>query len=287
MKARGMIISMGAAIILSNAYCDSSSIRPIDHIVTTEDQAIEKLGNDIYDRFATKKNYKIGIINFTTLDWKPSVTGARLSGKLSDYLITKKKMNIADRTGIDRIMKALAMEHAGVYNAEKAKKIETRVPMDAVILGTVSRIGDAMQIEISALYVETGHLSPLYGARVLSPKDFAYKENSGIISIHEKSPEKLRVMNKSYIILSWMETHQPLLFLIAVLNKEEIKSIKGTNPVLFDKLTIRKARLERERPDIINKLDNLRSGLQLMDTYDSQRHGEIMGWKSMLVRKMK
>jgi hypothetical protein len=286
MKARGMIVSLGAVIILSNAYCASGSIRP-DHIVPTEDQAIEQLGNDLHNRFAANKNLKIGIINFTTLGWKPTNTGARLAEKLSNYLAAKKKMNIAERTGLDRIMAALAIEQAGSYSAEKAKKIETKVPVDAVIMGTVSRIGNEMRIELSALDVKTGHMSHSYGARVLSPMDYAYKDTPEIISIHEKSPEKLREMNKSYILLYWMETHQPLLFLIAVLDDKEMKGIKETNAVLHGKLKVRKERLDRDRPDIIGKFENLRAGIKLMGKYDSQRYAEIMGWKDTLIRRMR
>ncbi len=287
MKARGMIEFLGVVIILSNVYCASGGIRAVDHIVSTEDQAAEALGNDIYNKFAAFKNYKIGIINFTTPDWKPNDAGTRLSDKLSDYLITKKKMNIAERTGLDRIMQSIALEQASAYEADKAKKIETKVPVDAVIMGTISRLGNAMHIEISVLNVKTGHMSPSYAARVLSPKDFTYKDNPEIIKIYEKSPGKLQTMNKSYVLLYWMGVHKPLLFLIAVLNKDEMKSIKTTNAILYDKLTIRKTRLERERPDIIKKLDNLRAGLQLIDKFDSKRYGEIMSLKEALFRKMK
>jgi hypothetical protein len=286
MKARGVIVFLGAFVILGNFFCASGTIRP-DHIVTTEDQAVERLGDDMYGRFAEKKNCRIGIMNFTTLDWKPTDTGTLLAGKLFNYLTVKKKMNIAGPVGLDRIMKALAIEQAGAYEAEKAKKIQTKVPVDAVILGTVSRVGNAMRIELSVLNVKTGHMSPLYGARVTSPKVFINKDNSEIFSIHEKSPEKLREMNKSYIILYWMETYQPFLFLLSVLNKDEMKNLKTSNAVLHDKLTVRKKRLERQRPDIINKLENLRDGLRLMEKYDSQRHGEIMGWKNALIKTMK
>lgn len=286
MKARGMIVSLCAVIILSSSYCASGIIRP-DHIVTTEDQAIEKLGDDMYNRFADKKNYRIGIMNFTTLDWKPTNTGTRLAEKLSNYLAVKKKMNIADRAGLDRIMAALAIEQAGSYNTDKAKKIDTKVPVDALILGTISRIGNQMRIELTAMSVKSGHMSHSYGARVMSPKDFKYRDNTEILSIHEKSPQKLQEMNKSYIMLYWMKTHQPLLFFLSVLNKEEIKCLKTTNAVLHTKLTIRKDRLDRQRPDIINKLDSLRDGVRLMEKYDSKRHGEIMGWKNTLLRRMR
>ena len=288
MNIRGMIVSLCAVIIMSNGYCVSGNIRPIDHIVTTEDQAIEELGNDIYNKFAATKKYTIGIINFTTLDWKTTEVGKRLSNKLSNYLTTtKRNLAIAERTGLDRIMKALAIEQAGSYSDEKAKRVETKVPVDVIIMGTVSRIGNAMRIEISALNVRTGHMSPSYGARVISPKDFTYKENPEILSIHEKSPEKLNAMNKSYVMLYWMGSHQPLLFMIVVLNKKEIKSINETNAILYGKLKIRRDRIERERPDIVRKLDNLRTGLQLINKYDSQRYSEIMGWKDTLLRQMK
>jgi len=287
MKSGSVIFSLCIILVMTFTGCTTTVIRPADVIVNSEDAAIAKLGDDVHSLLFLLLNKKIGILYFTTLDWQIIDVGKRLSGKLADYLTRKGGLAMVPRAELDAIMKTQAIEQTSIFDIEAIQKGGKAPTIDVVITGTVAQADGRIEIQLKVFDVATGRLMLLSGVRMPAAGEFTAQENPEIILLNRKSPEKIAAMNKTYFLLQWMKANQPLVFLLAAVNDNEMKSLRATNAVLSGKLAKRKERYQHERPDVMRKIGNLQDGLSLMDRYEPQRFREIIRWKKELLDRMR
>jgi hypothetical protein len=287
MKSGSVILSLYAVIVVATTGCITTVVRPADVLVSSEDAAITKLGDDIYSFRVIMNNKRIGIFYFTTLDWRIVDAGKRISGRLGDYLARKGGLRMIPRAELDAIMKTQAIEQASIFDVEAIQKRGKALPVDAIIIGTVAQADGTVEIGLKVVDVATGRLMLLTGVRMPAAGEIISQANPEIVQLNKKSPEKITAMNKTYFLLQWMKSNQPLVFLLAVVEDREMKILRTTNTVLAGKLARRKERYRQERPDVIKKIRNLQDGLSLMERYESQRFSEIINWKKELLARMK
>ncbi len=287
MRSRKVIFSLCIILVMTFTGCTTTVIKPADVVVGSEDAAIAKLGNDVHSLLFLMLNKKIGILYFTTLDWQVIGVGKRLSDRLAGYLNKKGGLTLIPRARLDVIMKTEAIEQASIFDIDAVKKKGKALTMDVVIMGTVVQSEGTIEIELKVMEVATGRLMLVSGVRMPATREFVTPENPEIILLNKKSPDKIMAMNRAYFLLQWMKTNQPLVFLLAVVKNDEMKSLRTTNPVLSEKLAKRKERYQQERPDVIKKIRSLQDGLTLMERYEPQRFSEIIRWKKELVDRMR
>ncbi|HOT45732.1 MAG TPA: hypothetical protein PLM53_14920 [Spirochaetota bacterium] len=287
MKSGKVLVSLSIMLAMALAGCVTTVYRPAVGVIGTEDAAVEKLGDDIRSIRLVLKDKKIGIFYFTTLDWQIIDAGKRISGKLIDYLTSKRELTIIPRIEADAKMKTQAIEQARIFDIDAMRITRRELPVDVIVIGTLMQDMGTVRIELKAIDVATGRLMLVSGVRMPASGEFSAQEKPELTALYKKSPEKIMVINRTYFLLQWMKEKQPLVFLLAVVGDSEMKALRSSNAVLTEKLDRRRGRYQQERPDVMKKIISLQEGLSLMERYDQQRFGEIMKLKKELLGRMK
>jgi hypothetical protein len=131
--------------------------------------------------------------------------------------------------------------------------------------------------------VKTGKRLLMTGVRMPSTGEFTSKASPDLLLLNRKSPDKVIALNMTYYMLAWMKARQPLVFLLVVLKDDELKTLLNGTTVLGAKLSVRKDRYKRERPEIMQKIGALKDGLALINRYSQQRSSDITRWKKDLL----
>jgi hypothetical protein len=279
MKPIRSLLPLLAAAGVMLAGCSTVISRPTSFVAESEEKAIAILGDDINTLSVQMLNKKVGVFYFTSVDWTASAVGKRVSGRLDDYLVKKKKLNMVSRPELERLFKKEAAEQAGMYDPEALQRQSGSLPLEAVVYGTVDNAGSSYEITVRVLEVRTGKTILLTGVRMPSTAEITTKPNPDMLALNRKSPDKVIAINKAYYVLSWMKERQPLVFLLVVLGDKELRSLEAGTTVLGEKLKVREARYKRERPEIMQKIAALKEGLALVGRYEPQRFAEITRWK--------
>ncbi len=273
--------------MLSSIGCITTTVKPVDVFVKSEDAAVAKLGDDIDSQYIALYNKKIGVFYFTTLNWDVTPAGKRISNELADFLSKKGRLKIIPRREFDRIMRTQAVEKASIFDIDSIQKLREELPVDIIITGTIIPSAGMVEIDLNVVDVESERIRLTTGVRMPITSEFVHRENADLYQLYKKSPEKVEDMNRCYYVLKWMKTNQPLVFLLVTFTGNEWKSVKKTNAVLNEKLNVRKQRYDQERPDVIKKIKHLKSGLKLIYKYEPRRTKDIRRWKRDLLDKMK
>ncbi len=287
MKSGSAVVILSIMLVMALSGCITTVVKPTGAVIGTEDAAVTKLGDDILSLKFMLKNKKFGIFYFTTLDWQVIDAGKRISGKLANYLAGKGGLTVIPRAVLDAKMRTQAIEQARIFDVDTMRGKEKTLPVDVIVIGTLMQDMDMVRIELKAVDLATGRLILLSGVRTPSSGEISAQDKPEMTRLYKKSPEKITDINKTFFLLQWMKEKQPLVFLLVVVKKSEMKALRTTNTVLYGKLEKRKARYERERPDVMKKIMAMQDGLSLMERYDQQRFGEIMKLKKELLGRMK
>ena len=181
------------------------------------------LGDDINAHHVRLLNQKVGVFNFTSMDWTSSAAGKRISARLYDYLKKTGKLRMVPRTELERMMKKEAIEQAGMYDTDVLQKRDGMVPVDAVVFGTIENAGDAYEIMVRVMDVKTGRRLLLTGVRMPPTGEITSKASPDMLLLNRKSPGKVIAINRAYYMLAWMKARQPLVFLLVVLKDSEVR----------------------------------------------------------------
>lgn len=281
MKIKGILVSLFFIMIFHIIAC--ASYNPAVSAVADEEKAMEKLSDDIYKKSDDLMKKKIGIFDFTTLNGTEIEAGKRLSNKLLEYLVKRGKLIIIERTELNKIMKAQAIEQTGIVDVETAQESGKVLPIDIIINGTMSQVDNQMAIAIKVIDIKTGQILLVSSTNMPPLSDYTYKENPELIRLSKQSPEKLQEMYKTYFKLRGMTAKNQFAFLMVVLNDDEWKDIKSNKKSLDYKLGKRKMEFEKNKPEVIQGIKNLKNGLQLIKQYEPQRYKEIMKWKKAII----
>jgi TolB-like protein len=285
MKNTGMVLSFILIFIAVNLVRVSN--RPVFCGVADEEKAMEKLGDEVYKKYDDLKSKKIGVFDFTTLNGTETQVGKRLSNKLIEYLVKNGKLIIVERTELNKLMKAQAIEQTGIIDVENAQESGKVLPVDIIINGTVARLDRQMEVAIKVVDLKTGQILLLSSVAMPSIGDYNYKENPDLIRLNKQSPEKLQSMNKAYFALRGMTTNRPLIFLMVVMNDADRKDIAEKNKNLDNKLKKRRSQLEQNKPGVIQTITKLQKGLDLIRQFEPQRYKELMVLKKSVIDRQK
>ena len=252
-----------------------------------EEKAIDKLSSDIFDIKDKLSGMKIGVFDFTTLDGKEIPDGKRLADRLLEKLIKKGKLIFIERAQLDKLLKAQGIEQTGVIDPNEVRESGKVLPIDVMIHGTLARVGSQAELSIRVVNISSGEIY-LASSVALKPNEtLALKENPELLKISREDPYKIDNINRSYITLLKWSKNKPLIFLIVVLNEDEISVLERDRPKMADALKKRKERIETRRPKFNQNLVRMKKGFELIKQHDPERYGMLMQKKTELLNSKK
>lgn len=123
--------------------------------------AVDRLAATILQALPKGKPAKIAIVPFTNLG--PTAHEKKLGDIVSELLVTrltgKDNITIIERGQIDQVMNELKLSMLGLTEGSNAEKVGKLLGAEAMIVGSVSEVGDKFAIAARHVDVETGRVA--------------------------------------------------------------------------------------------------------------------------------
>ena len=101
---------------------------------------------------------KIGIIEFQSLneEAKKDILGKVFSEVLTTSFVNSEAFKIIEREQIEKVVKEFQLTQSGIIDTSSAKQIGKMVGADAILTGSVIKIGDDLRVDARIIDVESG-----------------------------------------------------------------------------------------------------------------------------------
>jgi len=272
-----------AITILSQGTCARKEttipVSPLD-----ENRALEHIAQSVYQKHDRLQGKKIGIFNFTTIDGKDISHGKELAQKLLEKLMRRGELQFVERAEIDKILKAQGFEQTGIVDRETVKESGTILPIDVMISGTVTGNGTCGELSVKTVNISSGEIYMTSRVKFVLSRPLPSEENPALLSLYRKSPKILDALNRTFFILEKLKKERPLIFLLAVLDRDDIEMVRKHNPSLSVALKKRKNATE-SNPQIRRRIIQLRKGVKLLKEHDPQRYKSITAGKIEIIQR--
>lgn len=281
------LLSVFAVTILMiglHSSCEKSTVRA-DNNVLDEEEALDKITSEVYQKHNLLKGKRIGIFSFTSLDGKEIAEGKQLSSKLLERLMKKGDLRFVERSEIDKVLKAQGFEQTGIVDPETVKESGKVLSIDVMISGNLARMSEHGELSVKAVDISSGEIYLASSVRFRPRMKFSSTEkNQKILSLHSKSPDKVEIINRTFYILEKLRKQKPVGFLLVVIERSDIATINKQNPRLSMELK-RRNNIIRKNPQLKKRTRRLRRGVRLMRENDPDRYDIIMKSKVELINR--
>jgi hypothetical protein len=262
----------------------ASSQEKTDVEILREDAALEKIAGEILKKSDVLKNKKIAVFYFSNLEGKETPDGKRLSHKLLENLLKNSSLTFIERSELDKLLQAKGIEQTGIVDVSVMDETEKVLPLDIMVSGIIAQIKDYGELTVKAVSISTGQIQ-MMSSVAFRPRDpFTYRENNEKLKLHKSSPDTLEMMNNAYNTLAVLSDKRPLIFLLAVTEKND-PALKD-HPNAEKKLAHNLIKIKMNNPALLERLKRLRNGIQELKKNDPVRYGEIENKKTALIKSI-
>ena len=281
------LLSAFAVTILTiglHSSCEKSTLRA-DSNVLDEEEALDRITSEVYQKHNLLRGKRIGIFSFTSLDGKEIPEGKQLSSKLLERLMKKGDLRFVERSEIDKVIKAQGFEQTGIVDSETVKESGKVLAIDVMISGNLARMPEHGELSVKAVNISSGEIYLASSVRFRPRMKFSNTEkNQKILSLYRKSPDKVEIINRTFYILEKLRKRNPIGFLLVVIERSDIETISKQNPPLSMELK-RRWNVIRRNPQLNKKTRRLRGGGRLIRKNDPDRYDIIMKRKVELINR--
>jgi TolB-like protein len=132
----------------------------------TEDLAVQ-IGSSI----TKEQKKKIGVIPFSYLSGQIGNFGIYLSEGLTTQLFRVGKLELVEKTLIDKVLKELKLSETGAIDPSTAKRVGQIAGVDAIVTGTITDLQSHMEINCRLIDVLTGKILAVASVKVVKDDD--------------------------------------------------------------------------------------------------------------------
>lgn len=272
-----------AITILSHGTCarKRTTFResPLD-----ENRALDQIAHEVYQQYDRLQGKKIGMFNFTTIDGKDISYGKELAQRLLEKLMSRGELQFIERAEVDKILKAQGFEQTGIVDRETVKESGRILPIDVMISGTIAGNETRGELSVKAVNISSGEIYMTSRVKFLPSRPLPTGKNQALLSLYRKSPEILDAVNRTFFVLGKLKKERPLIFLLAILDRDDIEMVRKHNPSLSVALKKRKNVIERN-PRMRRRIVQLRRGVKLLKKHDPQRYRIITAGKIEIIQR--
>lgn len=153
-----VIVGCGTMATRVTSRADRDSDNPVDSIVREIVASKEKI-----------KTKSIAVIEFTDVNGDLTPEGRLLTERLTTQLATTKEFSVIERSRLKEVIKELKLSLSGVIDPQTVKQVGKILGADAVLTGTLTIIGNKIEINARLVDVETGEI--ITGVTVQSERE--------------------------------------------------------------------------------------------------------------------
>ncbi len=116
------------------------------------------------------KNKQIAVLPFPFHDGTEGAESTIVAERLITRIVTIGKLQVIERSLLDKVMHELKLHHSGMIDQESAKKLGSILGVDAIITGTLIDLDGEMEVNARLIQAETGLVLTAAGTRMASQK---------------------------------------------------------------------------------------------------------------------
>ncbi len=120
------------------------------------EKEIESISKTMADKIAASGKKKVAVVDFTDLQGNVNELGRFIAEKVSTFLVkAKKEFFVVDRTHLNTLLKEHKLSAKGLIDPATARKLGKIAGAEALVTGTLTPLGDSLDITIKLLDTET------------------------------------------------------------------------------------------------------------------------------------
>lgn len=120
--------------------------------------ALDKIAKKISAGATKLQNKKIAVLPFPYHDGRESQGSTIVSERLITKLVEQKKLDVIERSLMEKVLKELKLQSSGAIDEQSAKQIGKILGVDAVVSGTLIDVEDSVEVNARLIKVETGQI---------------------------------------------------------------------------------------------------------------------------------
>jgi len=122
------------------------------------DSGVQELGKEISKSMINKKKTKLAIIEFSDLRDNVNDLGRYLAEKLISELfkLNSDGFSIIERRQLAKVLREQKLSSSGLIDGKAMKKVGNLLGVDAIVTGSVTDLGNVVEINARVISVETG-----------------------------------------------------------------------------------------------------------------------------------
>jgi TolB-like protein len=198
-------------LIISLPACGNKMIVSPKIDLSSSASSLDIIIKDIIEHKEKIQNGKIVVYEFVNISGRAIPEGKLLSERLTTKLARTGEFNIIERTRLDAALKEMRLSFSGIMDEKTAIKAGEILGAQAVVTGTLARVGDKFEINVRTIDVKTGSI--ITGSitqinenelRMQRDPSISYKRPKPSSIIHRQSKKSPAVI-KSKQLKGWEE----------------------------------------------------------------------------------
>lgn len=135
---------------------------------------VEQLASQIAKGAPEGKQLRVAVADFPDLQGATSDLGRFIASRLTTRLAQDKKFFVIERQRLGQVLAELKFSMSDLVDPTKAKRLGQMAGVEAIVVGTVSDLGNQVDLDARLIEIETNRM--LLGATVTISKDQVVKE---------------------------------------------------------------------------------------------------------------
>lgn len=156
---------------------------------------------DLYDKMAVQlctgadelTNKKVAILPFVYVDGRESMGGNIIAERLTTRIINLKKLEVIERSMLDKVMAELKLQVSGVIASDSAKELGKILGVEAIITGSLVAMQKG-KIEVNARLIRTETAEAIVASNVVLEKDWLDEtekpEKPAPVQVYQAAPKR-------------------------------------------------------------------------------------------------
>jgi TolB-like protein len=158
------VLALGILLVYSTFPASAQDLR----------KGVEQLAEQIIKSTPDKEQRRVAVVDFPDLQNVTSDLGRYIANRLTTRLGQSTKFLVIERQRLTQVLAELKLNMSDLVDPEKAKRFGQMVGVDAIVVGTVSDLGNQVDLDARIIEIETNRM--ILGETVTISKDQVVKD---------------------------------------------------------------------------------------------------------------
>ncbi|MGC9027720.1 MAG: CsgG/HfaB family protein [bacterium] len=152
------------------------------------DDQISALSSQIATKMTEQKKHTIAVIEFADLQGNVTNFGRFLSEELITKLFETGKFKVIERQLLDKVIAEQKLSLQGMVDPESAKKLGKILGVDAICSGTITDLGQSLEVNARLISTETGEIIAVASTKIFKDDSVLHLMSEGVTTTAVSQP---------------------------------------------------------------------------------------------------